>query len=100
MIESPEPIGDIASYSSDKQKPSIAGPLFKEIYSGFIDVENPDEWEPLLNGETRSLLAHTTDVQNLAQFRTLQHVPEHGLDRLRLEDLLAEDLLEGHHRPA
>jgi hypothetical protein len=76
VIESPEPIGDIASYSSDKQKPSIAGPLFKEIYSGFIDVENPDEWEPLLNGETRSLLAHTTDVQNLAQFRTLHHVPE------------------------
>ena len=76
MIDSIEPVSGVAAHGSDTKKPSTAGPLFKEIYAGFIDVENPVEWQPLLAGETRSLLAHTTDVQTIAQFRTLHHVPE------------------------
>ena len=29
-------------------RPIEPGPLFKEIYSGLMDMENPDEWRPLL----------------------------------------------------
>ena len=39
------------------------GPLFKEIYSGLMDMENPEEWRPLLQREVRSFFAHTTDIQ-------------------------------------
>ncbi|MDB4022142.1 hypothetical protein OAC78_01770 [Litorivicinus sp.] len=76
MIETIESIANLAAHGSEIKRPATAGPLFKEIYTGFIDVENPAEWQPLLAGETRSLLAHTTDVQSLAQFRSLHHVPE------------------------
>jgi hypothetical protein len=52
------------------------GPLFKELYTGLIDVEDPSVWGPVLAGETRSLLAHTTDIQTLAQFHSLHQVPK------------------------
>ena len=52
------------------------GPLFKEIYAGLLDVEDPAEWGPVLENETRSFLAHTTDIQTLDQFNTIHQVPE------------------------
>ena len=52
------------------------GPLFKEIYAGLLDVEDPTEWGPILDKETRSFLAHTTDIQTLEQFNTIHQVPE------------------------
>ena len=56
-----------------------AGPLFKELYTGLIDVEDPEAFGPMLAGQTRPLLAHTTDIQTLAQFHSLHQVPKkHG----------------------
>ena len=52
------------------------GPLFKVIYAGLLDVEDPAEWGPVLENETRSFLAHTTDIQTLEQFNTIHQVPE------------------------
>jgi len=55
------------------------GPLFKELYTGLIDVEDPAAWGPMLAKQTKSLLAHTTDIQTLAQFHSLHQVPKkHG----------------------
>ena len=52
------------------------GPLFKEIYSGLMDMENPDEWRPLLQREVRSFFAHTTDINTLHQFKTIHQIPQ------------------------
>ena len=57
-------------------EPRVPGPLFKEVYAGFIDVENPMDFRPLLETERRSFLAHTTDIQTLAQFNTIHKLPE------------------------
>lgn len=52
------------------------GPLFKEIYSGIMNIENPDEWRPLLQKEVRSFFAHTTDINTLHQFKTIHQIPQ------------------------
>jgi hypothetical protein len=52
------------------------GPLFKEIYSGLVDMENPEEWRPLLQKEVRSFFAHTTDINTLEQFKTIHQIPQ------------------------
>ncbi|MGB2318040.1 MAG: hypothetical protein ACPH10_05405 [Litorivicinaceae bacterium] len=61
-----------------RQNPGLAspGPLFKEIYAGLLDVEDPMAWGPVLENATRSFLAHTTDIQTLDQFNTIHQVPE------------------------
>lgn len=65
--------------SAEPQEPrrSITpGPLFKEIYAGLIDVEDPSAWRPVLENETRSFLSHTTDIQTLDQFQRIHRTPE------------------------
>ncbi len=52
------------------------GPLFKEIYSGIMDMENPREWRPLLQKEERSFLAYTTDIHTLNQFKIIHQTPQ------------------------
>ena len=52
------------------------GPLFREIYSSLIDVEDPLAWRPVLENETRSFLSHTTDIQTLDQFQRIHRTPE------------------------
>ena len=50
------------------------GPLFKDVYTGVLDVNDPAAWQPLVAKDTRSFLAHTTDIQTVDQFLSL-HVP-------------------------
>ncbi|MBU25941.1 MAG: hypothetical protein CMD99_07910 [Gammaproteobacteria bacterium] len=52
------------------------GPIFKEIYSGIVDMENPEEWRPLLQREARSFLSHTTDINTFEQFKTIHQIPQ------------------------
>ena len=52
------------------------GPIFKEIYSGLMDMENPEEWRPLLQREVRSFFSHTTDIHTLEQFKTIHQIPQ------------------------
>ena len=59
-------------------RPVEPGPLFKEIYSGVMDTENPDEWRPLLQKEVRSFFSHTTDIYTLDQFKTIHQIPQKG----------------------
>ena len=60
-----------------KERRSIEpGPLFKEIYSGIMDMENPEEWRPLLQREVSSFFAHTTDIHTLGQFKTIHQITE------------------------
>jgi len=67
---------DGAAESQEARQPISPGPLFKEIYAGLIDVEDPSAWRPVLDRETRSFLAHTTDIQTLDQFKTIHQTPE------------------------
>jgi len=67
---------DGAAGSQEARQPISPGPLFKEIYAGLIDVEDPSAWRPVLDRETRSFLAHTTDIQTLDQFKTIHQTPE------------------------
>ena len=67
---------DGAAESQEARQPTSPGPLFKEIYAGLIDVEDPSAWRPVLESETRSFLAHTTDIQTLDQFKTIHQTPE------------------------
>ena len=57
-------------------RPVEPGPLFKEIYSGIMDMENPEEWRPVLQREVRSFYAHTTDINTLDQFKTIHQIPQ------------------------
>ncbi len=50
------------------------GPLFKEIYSGVIDVEDAEACRPFLENDRRSLFAWTTDIQTLDQFRVIHQM--------------------------
>ena len=54
----------------------IAGPLFRELYTGIIDIEDPDSIGPLLAADQRSFLDHTTDIQSYAQFQSIHRLPE------------------------
>ena len=80
--DSNEPISAVASngvISSNSPRELFeyaAGPLFKELYAGLLDIEDPKALQPVLAKETRSLLAHTTDIQTLAQFHSLHQVPQ------------------------
>jgi hypothetical protein len=47
------------------------GPLFKEIYTGIIDVEDAEACRPFLENDRRSLFSWTTDIQTLDQFRVI-----------------------------
>ena len=67
---------DGAAESQEARQPVSPGPLFKEIYAGLIDVEDSSAWRSVLEGETRSFLAHTTDIQTLNQFITIHQTPE------------------------
>jgi hypothetical protein len=53
-----------------------AGPLFKELYTGLVDVEDPTAVAPMLAADQRALLDHTTDIQNFAQFQSIHRLPE------------------------
>ena len=70
-------IAGIEPAEPQEARRSVApGPLFREIYSSLIDVEDPSAWRPLLENETRSFLAHTTDIQTLEQFQSIHQIPE------------------------
>ena len=60
----------------DASQSAAPGPLFKEIYAGILDVEDPNEWRPVFEADTRSFLAHTTDIQTLDQFKNIHRIPE------------------------
>lgn len=62
--------------SQEARQPVAPGPLFKEIYAGLIDVDDPLVWRPVLESETRSILAHTTDIQTLDQFEIIHQPPK------------------------
>ena len=78
VIASIDSSADIADSPGGISDPSYIepGPLFKEIYSGIMDMENPEEWGPLLQKEERSFLAHTTDIHTLNQFKTIHQIPK------------------------
>ena len=78
VIASIDSSADIADSPRGIADPSYIepGPLFKEIYCGVIDMENPGEWRPLLQKEERSFLAHTTDIHTLHQFETIHQIPQ------------------------
>ena len=65
-----------AAESQEDRSSYYPGPLFKEIYAGLIDIEDPLAWRPVLENETRSFLAHTTDIQTLDQFKKIHQTPE------------------------
>ena len=52
------------------------GPLFKELYAGLIDVDDPHQWGPVINDQTSSFLANTTDISSFDQFAVIHRVPE------------------------
>ena len=74
-IDSANPPDSAAEFQEIRQSVS-PGPLFKEIYAGLINVDDPSAWRPVLEGETCSFLAHTTDIQTLDQFNIIHQVPE------------------------
>lgn len=53
-----------------------AGPLFKELYTGLVDVEDPETVGPMLDADRRAFLDHTTDIQTYAQFQSIHRLPE------------------------
>ena len=67
---------DGATGSLEDRSSYYPGPLFKEVYAGLIDVEDPLAWRPILENETRSFLANTTDIQTLDQFKKIHQTPE------------------------
>ena len=67
---------DGTAEGTEIRQPISPGPLFKEIYADLIDVEDPSAWRPVLERETRSFLAHTTDIQTLDQFKVIHKTPE------------------------
>jgi hypothetical protein len=56
------------------RSPREPGPLFKDVYTGVLDVNDPAAWKPVIEKDTRSFLAHTTDIQTVDQFLSL-HTP-------------------------
>lgn len=76
MISALNTVTEHQTAQSEAPVERTLGPLFKELYTGLIDVEDPSVWGPVLAAETRSLLAHTTDIQTLAQFHSLHQVPK------------------------
>lgn len=78
MIGSLDTGTDAAAFPEEitDRRPIEPGPLFKEIYSGIMNMENPDEWRPLLQKEVRSFFAHTTDINTLHQFKIIHQIPQ------------------------
>ena len=70
-----EPISSGADVSHRTTQKSM-GPLFKDLYTGVVDVDDPSVVQPLLDNDRRALLDHTTDIQNYAQFQSLHRLPE------------------------
>lgn len=63
--------------TSATTEPTVsAGPLFKELYTGIVDVEDPDAVQSILSAERRAFLDHTTDIHSYAQFQSLHRLPE------------------------
>ena len=52
------------------------GPLFKDLYAGLIDVEDPQQWKPVIESQSRSFFANTTDISSLEQFKVIHSTPE------------------------
>ena len=69
-------VGGAATEGGISRPTPVAGPLFKELYTGIVDVEDPDAVEPILSAERRAFLDHTTDIQNYAQFQSIHRLPE------------------------
>ena len=74
MIASVDTASDGQVATTEAPVERTLGPLFKELYTGLIDVEDPAAWGPMLAKQTKPLLAHTTDIQTLAQFHSLHQV--------------------------
>ena len=62
--------------SHESQPATSPGPLFKEIYAGVVDVDDLVAFQSVVQNDTRSFLAHTTDIQTLEQFHVLHQLPE------------------------
>ena len=67
---------EVSAGDAPSQERRTAGPLFKELYTGIVDVEDPATVEPMLAAEQRAFLDHTTDIQNYAQFQSIHRLPE------------------------
>jgi hypothetical protein len=63
----------VTNVSSTQKLP---GPLFKELYADMIDIEDPSQWEPVIEKQTRSFFANTTDISSLDQFKVIHRIPE------------------------
>lgn len=53
----------------------VPGPLFKDVYTGVVDIDDPQAWETVTAGDKRSFLAHTTDIQTVDQFLSIHSPP-------------------------
>lgn len=62
-----------ASLVPELQGP-FRGPLFKELFGEFPDLDLPESAAPTASAPRSGLYAHTTEVQSLAQFLELQAV--------------------------
>lgn len=51
------------------------GPLFKELFGEFPDIEAAEQPARLESSARSGLYAHTTDVQSLEQFLGLKELP-------------------------
>jgi len=70
------PVNEAQSQIEPSSAPKVPGPLFKEIYGGLIDLEDPAQWEQMIGNQTRSFFANTTDISTLEQFTIIHRIPE------------------------
>lgn len=77
-IDSNDPMApaELSAGQAASQAERTAGPLFKELYTGIVDVEDPEAVGPMLAADQRAFLDHTTDIQNYAQFQSIHRLPE------------------------
>ena len=59
----------------ENRREIVFGPLFKDLYAEAIDFGSSPASSSSYH-ERRSLLAHSTDIQDLNQFKMIHHVPE------------------------
>ena len=75
----PVKISDIESIFNNMGSVITSTPSKKGTYTSVsihVDMENPEEWRPLLQKEVRSFFAHTTDIHTLEQFKTIHQIPQ------------------------
>ena len=69
-------LSTVVESQGESLRSQAPGPLFKELYAGIVDIEDPAEWGPLLEKENRSLFSNTTDIHTWEQFQTLHRKPQ------------------------